>query len=379
MLAERRERLSREISEATVIARSAEEACNAALRCLDHLPEEAPFSLAYLYDADDTTLRRVVREHVADLSDPAVDPQFALDVIAEGATPPWELDQSEPSKIDIDASLAQRLPHAPWPEPLVEAVVLPIPSLPGSRPYGHLVLGVSARRRFDAAYQSLYVRIAGHISTAIRNARAYEAERRSAEQLAALDEAKTVFFSNASHEFRTPLTLMLSPVQAMVERAAGASTVEVSSAELALVERNGQRLLRLVNSLLDFSRIEAGRAAIAWQPADLAALTRDLASAFRSTMELAGLAYTVEAETLPHPVWIDAEMWEKIVLNLVSNAFKYTLAGGVSVKLSDLGDCAELAVSDTGVGIPTSDLPLIFDRFHRVEGQSGRTFEGTGI
>lgn len=376
VLAERRERLSREISEATVVARSAEEACDAALRCLDTLPEEAPFSLAYLYDEDGVTLRRVPRGQD---ERPEICPQFAPEVIPEGAPAPWPLDELEPRKMQIDVDLGSELPHAPWPEPLAEAVVLPIPSLPGSRPYGYVVFGVSSRRRFDGAYQSLFVRIAGHISTAIRNARAYEAERRRAEQLAALDEAKTIFFSNASHEFRTPLTLMLSPVQAMMERAAGASTVEVSSAELGLVERNGQRLLRLVNSLLDFSRIEAGRAAIAWQPTDLGAMTTDLASAFRSTMELAGLTYTVHAEPLSLPVWIDVDMWEKIVLNLVSNAFKYTLSGGVSVSISDRGDCAEVTVADTGVGIPASDLPLIFERFHRVEGQSGRTFEGTGI
>src|SRR5262249_9748108 len=105
----------------------------------------------------------------------------------------------------------------------------------------------------------------------------------------------------------------------------------------------------------------------------------DLASAFRSTMELAGLEFDVTCDPLPEPVWVDAEMWEKIVLNLISNAFKYTLEGQVSVSVRNRGGHVELTVADTGVGIPEDHLSHVFERFHRVEGQAGRTFEGTGI
>src|SRR5262249_29256094 len=151
--------------------------------------------------------------------------------------------------------------------------------------------------------------------------------RRRTEELAELDRAKTTFFSNVSHELRTPLTLMMGPTDAALAAPAGALAGE----ELALVHRSQQRLLRLINSLLDFARIEAGRMQPALEPVDLAAETAQVASVFRSAFERAGLGFEVDCAALPAPVWIDRDMWEKIVLNLLSNAFKYTLAGGVSV------------------------------------------------
>ena len=153
-----------------------------------------------------------------------------------------------------------------------------------------------------------------------------------------------------------------------------------SADRLNMVHRNGLRLLRLVNTLLDFSRIEAGRVQATFRPTDLGAYTAELASNFRSACEHAGLVLTVDCPPLPDHVYVDADMWERVVLNLVSNAFKYTLEGniGVTVRLAD-EQTAELVVSDTGVGIPEDELPRIFDRFHRIEGQAARTMEGTGI
>jgi signal transduction histidine kinase len=145
------------------------------------------------------------------------------------------------------------------------------------------------------------------------------------------------------------------------------------------MQRNGFRLLKLVNTLLDFSRIEAGRMQAVYQPSDLAALTADLASSFRAGMEKAGLRFTIDCPLLPEPVWVDRDMWEKIVLNLLSNAFKFTLEGEVEVRLRAVDGKAELSVRDTGVGIPEPDLPHIFDRFHRVESSRGRSYEGSGI
>src|SRR6185436_16652772 len=159
------------------------------------------------------------------------------------------------------------------------------------------------------------------IATAIANARAYEEERKRAEALAEIDRAKTLFFSNVSHEFRTPLTLMLGPVEDALRN----ETMPPGEREqLDVVHRNGLRLLKLVNTLLDFSRIEAGRAQASYKSTDLAALTRDLASAFRSAIEKGGLGFEVDCRPLPEPVHVDREMWEKIVLNLLSNALKFT-------------------------------------------------------
>jgi signal transduction histidine kinase len=193
-------------------------------------------------------------------------------------------------------------------------------------------------------------------------------------KLGALDAAKTAFFSNVSHEFRTPLTLILGPIEDALARGEG-----LTGAELAAVHRNALRLLKLVNSLLDFSRIEAGGLITSFEPVDLAVLTAGLAGSFQSLVEGAGLGLVVDCPPLPEPVFVDRSHWEKIVLNLVSNAFKFTFEGEIAVGLSWHGDHVELSVRDTGTGIPEHELPRVFERFHRVEGARGRSFEGTGI
>lgn len=194
-------------------------------------------------------------------------------------------------------------------------------------------------------------------------------------RLGELDAAKTAFFSNVSHEFRTPLTLILGPLEAATNAPNGA----LAGPELAVVHRNAARLLRLVNNLLDFSRLEAGRASAMFEPTDLAAHTSGLAGAFQSLLEDAGLRLVVDCPALPTPIYVDPSQWEKIVLNLVSNAFKFTFTGEIAVRLEWHGDHVELHVQDTGIGIPEHELPHIFERFHRVEGARGRSYEGSGI
>ncbi|HEX4114054.1 MAG TPA: ATP-binding protein [Stellaceae bacterium] len=213
----------------------------------------------------------------------------------------------------------------------------------------------------------------------ITEKKAYEREiARQREELAKLDELKTAFFANISHEFRTPLTLMLGPIEDALDD--GAERLGPRQRErIAMVQRNGLRLQKLVNTLLDFSRVEAGRIQAVYQATDLAALTQDLASSFRAACEKAGLSLAIETARLAEPVFVDREMWEKIVLNLVSNAFKFTLVGGIEISLGAADGEAVLRVRDTGTGIPEKELPLIFERFHRVEGAQGRTHEGTGI
>jgi PAS domain S-box-containing protein len=217
----------------------------------------------------------------------------------------------------------------------------------------------------------------GQISAGLANAHAYESERQRAEQLSELDRAKTAFFSNVSHEFRTPLTLILGPLSDLLQGRYGELSPEQRN-ELIVLERNGLRLLKLVNTLLDFSRIEAGRTQARFEATDLAELTTDLASAFRSAIERVGMQLIVKCE-LPAPVYVDRSMWEKVVLNLLSNAFKFTFEGSISVTLTARNDHAVLTVSDTGTGIPAAELPQLFDRFHRIEGARGRTHEGSGI
>jgi len=273
-------------------------------------------------------------------------------------------------------------PCGPYEAAPDSALVLPI-TVPGQQElFGFVVAGVSAARALDAAYLNFYERLAAAVNTAVGNVVAYEKEQRRAEELAQIDRAKTAFFSNVSHEFRTPLTLILGPLDdALADQAETLGPVQRK--RIDLTHRNALRLLKLVNSLLDFSRIEAGRVQASYVPLDLARLTADLASVFESAMEKGGLAYTVELQDLGEPVYVDRDMWEKIVFNLLSNAFKFTLHGGVTLRLArhgaQYGDMARLSVIDTGSGIPAQELPRVFERFHRIEGTPGRTYEGTGI
>ncbi|MGA9672262.1 MAG: ATP-binding protein [Terracidiphilus sp.] len=201
-------------------------------------------------------------------------------------------------------------------------------------------------------------------------------QKRVEESLAALDHAKTTFFSNVSHEFRTPLTLMLGPLEEVLAH----ERLEPECHErLVTVRRNGLRLLKLVNTLLDFSRMEAGRAQTSYQPTELASFTSEIASAFDSAMKNAGLRFSVECLPIADPVYVDRDMWEKIVLNLLSNAYKFTCEGEVALTLKPVDGAVELQVRDTGVGIPEEHREQVFERFHRIESTQARTYEGTGI
>ena len=267
------------------------------------------------------------------------------------------------------------LPLSRWNGRLEQAIVLPLSRAAQSTPSAFLVAGLSPHRALDDRYRRFFHATADQVANVVANARAYEAEKKRAEALAEIDRAKTTFFSNVSHEFRTPLTLILGPV----EDALALPTPALQSESLKAIHRSALRLLRLVNSLLDFARIEAGRMQLSRVRTDLATLTADLASSFRSLVERAGLKLVVECPRLSEPVYVDPAQWEKIVLNLISNAFKFTFQGEIVISLGAGADHVTLTVRDTGTGIPARELPHIFERFHRVEGAKGRSFEGTGI
>ncbi|AMR32304.1 hypothetical protein A0256_13190 [Mucilaginibacter sp. PAMC 26640] len=255
------------------------------------------------------------------------------------------------------------------------AMILPVRISGKADLFGFIIAGVSACRALDEAYLNFYEQLAGTYNTAISNVYAYEQEQKRAEALAEIDRSKTAFFSNVSHEFRTPLTLMLGPLEDLLQ----AETDEHKKAQIDATHRNAMRLLKLVNNLLDYSRVEAGRVQAAYQELDLSELTTDLASSFRSIIEKAGMELLVDCQRLTSDFYADRQMWEKIVLNILSNAFKYTLEGTISVSLKQEGNFALLEVNDTGVGIPEKELPHMFERFHRIENSAGRTHEGTGI
>ncbi|MDR7273380.1 SpoIIE family protein phosphatase [Catenuloplanes atrovinosus] len=255
-----------------------------------------------------------------------------------------------------------------------EALALPLTA--GHQTVGVLVVGLSRHLARDDAYLGFFRLIAAQVGNAVANLRAYEHERAQAAALTALDEAKTSFFSNVSHELRTPLTLILGPLE---DALAAPGLAGEQRDRLEVMQRNGFRLLKLVNTVLDFSRISAGRLRAAYQPTDLADYTARLASTFRSATDRAGLRLVVDCPSLPAPVHVDREMWEKIILNLLSNAVKFTFAGSVTVRVRAAGPVAVVEVADTGIGIAAEEIPLLFERFHRVAGVRSRSHEGTGI
>jgi signal transduction histidine kinase len=202
--------------------------------------------------------------------------------------------------------------------------------------------------------------------------------REANERLAELDAAKTEFFSNVSHEFRTPLTLMLGPLEDALGDAAEPPGPR-QRARLELARDNALRMTKLVSTLLDFSRLEAGRMKARFAPVDLARCTADLAAMFRSAAERAGLRLTVDCPPASEPAWVDRELWDRIVPNLLSNALKFTLRGEIAVRLRETESRFVLEVADTGVGIPAEEIPRMFQRFHRVPSAGGRSNEGSGI
>jgi PAS domain S-box-containing protein len=374
----RRLRTLSELSSNALLQRTIEAACASVAATLTKNPEDVPFAVLYLIDSASNQARL---EQTCGISTGVCSlTPHSIDLSAENSTCLWPLAQVARSAQSQVVSLdnIEGLPLGLAQQRLSQAVVLPVTSRGEGGLFGVLVAGVNAARKLDVEYRTFYELTAGQIATAIQNARAAEEERKRIEALAEIDRAKTAFFSNVSHEFRTPLTLMLGPVEELLAR----SHTDLSPAakrQLELVSRNGTRLLRLVNTLLDFSRLEAGRMQAIYLPTDLAAFTIDLASVFRSATERAGLGLELDCPKLAEPVFVDRGMWEKIVLNLVSNAFKFTFDGKISISLKRAGGDVELRVRDTGVGIPEHELPRLFDRFHRIENAKSRTHEGSGI
>jgi anti-anti-sigma factor len=382
VLGERRLSTLRELGEVSAVtAPSVELACASALNVLSGNRADLPFALIYLLATDGRSGQLmgsygVVPDAAGGTTPPMVphpdDEDLVRQVVSTGRSA-------------VATGLSQRYPGALLPgvtevgdgQPDT-AVVLPLASAALDRPVGVLVAGISPFRALDEDYLAFCQLVARHVAAAVADARAYEAERRRAESLAELDRAKTEFFANISHEFRTPLTLMMGPLAEL--RAAPALDADARlRKELEVIHRNGLRLGKLVNTLLDFSRIQSGRVQACYEPVDLGAFTAELASVFRSAIQRAGLRLDVDCSELGEPVYVDREMWEKVVLNLLSNAVKFTFDGGITVAVRRSDGTAVVTVADTGTGVPAEELPRLFERFHRVRGARARSNEGSGI
>jgi len=370
-LAVRRRRTLMELQARAPKAHTSAETYAIAMRVLAEAAADVPFALLYLVDPTDE--RATLLEQTGLPDDDAVCPRS----VGPGDHDAWGVAETMRTgalrRVDLGDRLAGRV-VGPYPNPPSHAVAVPLVRLGSEQTGAVLVLGLSARLVVDDAYLVFCELVASTISGAAANAAAYGAAHARIEALAELDRAKTMFFSNVSHELRTPLTLIIAPIEDALR-----TGVPLAGDRLELVARNANRLLRLVNDLLSFSRLEAGVLESTFVPTDLAAVTRALVEAFRSLVEPAGLALTIDCPALPAPVYVDRDQWEKIVTNLVANAFKFTLAGAIVVSLRAIGDAVELRVTDTGIGIPVEELGRVFERFHRIDGDRGRSVEGSGI
>jgi signal transduction histidine kinase/DNA-binding response OmpR family regulator len=379
MLAERRVRALKDISSKARKEKMPESVCVNAAKALEDYPFDLSFSLCYLLDDRREKVTLAASSGITS-NTKMLQNKIELKQNVENHFWPFK-EVLATKKMKLIENVDERFgPFAcgDYPEVIKKAFIFPLLDAGGEQPTGVIVLGVSPRLSLDDNYQIFYEMLASTISTAINEAQGFQEERKRAEALAEIDKAKTTFFSNVSHEFRTPLTLMLGPLEDLLAGGKG-ELLPVVAEEVEVIHRNSLRLLKLVNTLLEFSRLEANREKAYYEATDLPTLTEDIASNFRSAIERAGVKYHVHLEQLSEPVFVDREMWEKIVLNLLSNAFKYTLTGEINVILKSKGKWVELSVVDSGAGISKDELPKIFQRFHRVHGSKGRNHEGTGI
>ena len=373
----RRLRTLSDLSSKSMTEKSAHAAAASCVKTISANIDDIPFALLYLVDEKRKSAELAGASQIEKGLD-GISPRIInLDGEAEPLIWPVREMMEHPQTQVISLGNVNSVPVGLANQRVREALVLPVTSLGMEHPIGVLIAGVNPTRKLDADYRTFFSLVADQVATSVQNATALQREKERADALAEVDRAKTMFFSNVSHEFRTPLTLMLGPLEDML--AESSELVPKQRERLDVAHRNSLRLLKLVNTLLDFSRIEAGRIQASYTPTNLGKLTNDLASVFRSAIERAGIRFTIDCESVKDPVYIDTEMWEKIVFNLLSNAFKFTFNGEIAVSLRKRAQNVELVVRDSGIGIPPAELTHLFERFYRVKGAQGRTFEGSGI
>ncbi|MEG4292874.1 response regulator [Microcoleus sp. C2C3] len=216
--------------------------------------------------------------------------------------------------------------------------------------------------------------VATQAALAVQQSRLYQTTRQQAERLLEADRLKTEFFQNISHEFRTPLTLTIGPLESACRRK---EDLPYQQAVIAL--RNSRRLLRLVNQLLDLQRLDAGRMQPSFRPCDLVGFCYSTAESFRAYCEKKGLHLITQLQECPL-LYLDLERFDKVIYNLLSNAVKFTPEGGkITLKVESAGAHCLLQVKDTGIGIRTEQIPYLFERFRQAEGSASRSYEGSGL
>lgn len=253
--------------------------------------------------------------------------------------------------------------------------LLVVPLLSDGKIIGSISLRQNQHPRYWAPSEvELTQAVAAQAAIAVQQARLYQKTRQQAEQLLELDRQKTEFFQNISHEFRTPLTLMIGPLEAAVAQGQGLTP---DQATIAL--RNSRRLLRLVNQLLDLQRLDAGRMQPSFRPCNLVEFVSQTVDAFRLYCDRKGVHLVTQLDACPQ-LYLDVEKFDKVLYNLLSNAMKFTASNGnITVILQPAGNHCLLKVTDTGIGIRPDQIPHLFERFRQAEGSANRSHEGSGL
>jgi PAS domain S-box-containing protein len=374
IISERQLRTLTQLGKSLTDCKSNGEVISKTIATLKGNPHDFPFALFYTVSdhnaqlSNTSELGRAI-ETVPKQIDLHADNELSVLLQEAAAKRKWQVLEGVESKMG-------NMPGGAWEIMSDKAIILPIAQSGANLLFGFLVVGLNPYRLLDDKYSSFFTLVADQVATSFSSVHALEEERKRVEALAEIDRSKTIFFSNISHEFRTPLTLLLGPIE---ETLHNPENIEETRLRMDTAYRNALRMQKLVNTLLEFSRIEAGRVEGKFSRVDISIYTRDLVSSFRSAIEKAGMQLYFDSDAITTDVYVDVDMWEKIVLNLISNAFKYTKKGKIEVRVLQVNDQIHFSVADTGIGIPKDQLDKIFDRFHRIDNISGRSQEGTGI
>ena len=376
ILYERRLQVLRRLGAISVTAdESLASTCRAAVDVIGRNRKSVPFAAVYLRDPTDQGPRRTAgygfdeAAAACELAEVAPTSGAVLEVMEHGGT-------------QLVSGLRERYPGVFEPGPLGpltpdQAFVLPVVMLGTRRPMGVLILGINPYWRPDEAYTAFAAMAARQLGVIVTDAVSYQNERKRQLALAELDRARTEFLQNVTHELRAPLTMLLTPLQDILDEpgvvlpAAARNTVETSV-------RAADRLQRVVEALLDLSRAKSGVLIPDREVMDLASVTADVVEGYRPATE-GRLNLRVDLPPEPLPAYVDRMMWTTIVTNLVNNGVKFTQQGEVAVSLSGDVNQVVLTVADTGVGIPQDEQAQIFERFHRVSNGDHQPGSGIGL
>jgi signal transduction histidine kinase/DNA-binding response OmpR family regulator len=372
VLAERRIDAVRELIARSLDTPTAREACTQSCRALT-LGDDCPFALIYLLESRTATCMAgraagratPVARRVVELDDCANDVSRLFHGLAGTSSQGTVV----PASLFVAGGSARRgLPRRAFAVPIARGGHDPVD--------GFLVVGIPDDLVFDPAYATFVEMAAVAVGRSVAAARVREAERQRVSDIAELDQAKTDLFGNASHELRTPLALIIGHLDQLRE---DGGLTDSSRAAVEVAQRSAVRMLKLINAMLDFSRLEVGQGIGEFRETDVPRLTAETAAMFRSAVQRAGLRLVVDCPALPELVCVDPDAWERIVSNLISNALKFTPAGEIRIRTRSEGSELWLTIEDTGIGIARPDLERIFSRFYRVQDRTVRAHEGSGI